>query len=203
VAIEQLKSAIAKRPHYVEAMNNLATIYIVSGNYGPAIELLSTAVAIAPSSGLLYLNLGNALRGAKRWEASKAATKKAMAISPGLKGAVFNLGLLYYVADDLDNLDRMGRLNEAKRLFARYKNEMGASLKSDDEVHKYLKEVQVAMEREQTRMARAKERSAMEAERSKQRQADPSSTAGDGVEKSTDSQQKEDENAGGGDEGWF
>lgn len=207
LAIADLKTAIEKRPNYVEAMNNLATMYLISGNYDSAVELLQKAVSISPSWGLLYLNLGNALRGAKRWKESKEATEKAVSLSPDLKGGIFNLALLYYTADELDSLDRLSRLNEAKRLFARYKNELGSSLKNSDEVHKYIKEVQTAIEREETRIARAKERESLEAERAKEREASSSDSAstGDAVEGETKGSEGEKEGSGesGDDEGWF
>lgn len=176
-AMNDLKTAIEKRPDYVEAMNNLATIYLLSGNYADSVALLERAVRISPSWGRLQLNYGNALRGARRWKEAKAVLTKALALDSRLKGAIFNLGLLYYTADDFDNLDRMSRLREAKRLFAKYQAEMGSSLSRDDPVHKYLQEMQVAMEREQKRMERAKAREKQEAERAKQREAEEAEEA--------------------------
>ena len=209
LAITDLKTAIEKRPNYVEAMNNLATLYLISGNYNSAIELLQRAVSLSPSWGVLFLNLGNAFRGAKRWKESKEATEKALSLSPDLKGGIFNLALLYYTADELDSLDRLARLNEAKRLFARYKNELGSSLSGKDDVHKYIKEVQTAIEREETRLARVKDRAAAEAEREKQREASPSAdsaaSTGDAAEGETEGSGGEKEGSGGSgdDEGWF
>ena len=41
--IENLETAIQKNPYYVEAMNNLAIQYLLSGNYQAAIEQLVAA----------------------------------------------------------------------------------------------------------------------------------------------------------------
>jgi tetratricopeptide (TPR) repeat protein len=71
-AIANLKIVIEKRPTHVEAMNNLATQYLISGNYDAAVTQIEAALALAPSWGVLHLNHGNALRGAKRWKEAKA-----------------------------------------------------------------------------------------------------------------------------------
>ncbi|MCP4677054.1 MAG: tetratricopeptide repeat protein [Deltaproteobacteria bacterium] len=171
-AIDDFKTAIEKRPEYIEAMNNLSTMYIVSGNYNAAVEMLERAVAISPSWGKLQLNYGNALRGASRWKESKAALTKAQNLDPSLKGAILNMAILYYTANELDGLDRLGRLNEAKRLFAQYKSAMGSSLTKDDQVYKYIKEAKKAVEREERRITREKDRKEQEAKRAKEREAE-------------------------------
>jgi superkiller protein 3 len=197
-AIEELKSTLERDPEHVEAMNNLATQYHLSGNYQAAVDQLEKAVQLAPSWGVLHLNYGNALRGVGRWQEAKVSLERARALDSTLKSSIFNMGVLYYVADQLDNLDRLARLGEAKRLFAQYKSEMGSALSKDHLVHKYLKEVQVAVEREERRIQQEKEYAELEAKRAAEREAAAAAAAaGGGADAGAADEGWEDE-----DEGW-
>jgi len=197
-AIEELETVLQKDPNHVEAMNNLATQYHLSGNYEAAVAQLSKAVQLAPSWGVLHLNYGNALRGLGRWQEAKVELEKARALDPTLTSTIFNLAILYYVADQLDNLDRLARLNEAQRLFAQYKASLGSALTKDNPVHKYAKEVEIAIEREQTRIQREKEAAELEAQREAERLA--AAAAGGGADAGADA--AADEGWEDEDEGW-
>jgi hypothetical protein len=147
----------------------------------------------------LQLNYGNALRGAENWKMAKEALQKAKEMDPGLKGSILNMALLYYVADDLDGLDRLARLKEAKRLFAEYKLKKGSALVKSDQVFKYMKEVQVAVEREEKRLLREREQKERKQERAGQREAQAAgekNKEGTGEKSGSDDQWDED------DEGW-
>lgn len=202
-AIEQFELALEKKPDYIEAMNNLATQYILSGNYEPAVELLQRTIDMAPSWGQAHLNHGNALRGAGRWQEARDALRKARQLAPDLKGSLLNLGILYYTADEIDNLERLDRLGEAKRLFAQYKNEKGPTLTDDDIVHKYLREVQLAIEREERRIQQQKERAEREAQREAERAAAEAARAAAG-DAGVDAGAAADDSGGeDDDDGWF
>jgi tetratricopeptide (TPR) repeat protein len=154
--------------------------------------MLKQAIQIAPSWGKLQLNYGNALRGAGDWKMAKEALQKAKEMDPALKGSILNMAILYYVADDLDGMDRLARLNEAKRLFAQYKLEMGSALVKSDQVFKYMKEVQVAVEREVKRLRRQQEQKEREEDRARQREA----------EATKEKSKEETGEKGGGDDAW-
>ena len=191
-AIKELETALEKNPYYIEAMNNLSVQYILSGNYQAAIDMLEGALRLSPSWGVLYLNYGNALRGAGRWQEARVNLEKARQIDPQLHGVLFNMGVLYFAADELDSLDKLGRLNEAEKYFSQYKNELGSSLKKKDPVHKYVKDVEISIKREETRAQREKEQAEREAERERERAAAAAAGAAAG-----------DAGTGGGeDEGW-
>lgn len=188
MAIDSLKKAVEKRPTYVEAMNNLAALYLLSGNYEEAERQLAQAIEIAPSWSVLHLNYGNALRGAGRWSEAKEELNRARQLDPSQNGVLLNLGILYYVADDLDGLDRLARYHEAKKYFAQYKTERGSRLSKEDAVQKYLKEIQIAIEREERRIEAEKARKEREAEREAAREAE-----GEAGGDSTDTDSGEDE----------
>lgn len=194
-AILLFEDALEKNPQYVEALNNLAIQFILSGNYESAAQKLNLAISISPSWAVLYLNYGNALRGMGKWIEARTELKRAYQMDSSLIGSLFNLGVLYFVATEIDNLDRLSRLNEAKAYFARYKSEMGVRLQKDDLVHKYLKETSVALEREQRRIEQMQEQAKREAQRATERDA-----AGDDSTSSGQSDQDDDEWED--DEGW-
>ncbi len=192
-AIADLETALQKNPYYIEAMNNLAIQYILSGNYDIAIEKLEKALVLSPSWPVLYLNYGNALRGAGRWKEARVNLEKARSLDSSLLSALFNLGVLYFVATDLDNLDRIGSLGVSRRHFSDYKNEKGSSLKKKDPVHKYVKEIDISIEREETRIQQKKEMAQREAELAKEREAAEAAKAAGGGAVDAGS---------GGDKGW-
>jgi tetratricopeptide (TPR) repeat protein len=170
-AIADLETTLAKNPYNVEAMNNLATLYILSGNYAQSIEMLERAIALSPSWAVLHVNFGNALRGAGRWKDARVALERARGLDTRLSSSLFNMGILYYSATELDGLDKLGRLGEAKRYFAQYSTEMGSKLAKNDPVGKYMKEVQIEIEREERRIQQEKEQAVQEAQRAKEREA--------------------------------
>jgi tetratricopeptide (TPR) repeat protein len=184
-------------------MNDLSALYILSGNYEAAVETLKIAVRLSPSWAALYLNYGNALRGAGQWQEAKENLKKAQSLGSGQKGAIFNLGLLYYVADNLDGLDRLARLSEAKRLFAQYKSAMGSELSKSDQVYKYLKEVELAIDREQRRIQAEKDRADEEARRDAEREAEAAKKVGEGKDAEDKNTEEKGEKSKDEDEGWY
>jgi tetratricopeptide (TPR) repeat protein len=192
-AIEHFNKALEKAPYFVEALNDLAIQYILAGNYEKAIAKLNTSIALTPSWGVLYLNYGNALRGAGKWKEAQVALDRAIKQDSSLISAFFNLGLLYYVATEIDGLDRLSRLKEAQKYFVKYKQEKGSSLTKNDPVYKYLKEVSIAIEREERRIEQAKEQAKREEELAKQKAAKAKAKAAEGGEAAEESG-KADEN---------
>ncbi len=193
-AIQNLETALQKNPYYIEAMNNLAIQYILSGNYDIAIEKLEGALALSPSWPVLYLNYGNALRGAGRWKEAKVNLEKARSLDSSLLGALFNLGVLYFVATDLDNLDRIGSLGESRRHFNNYKNEKGSALTKSDLVYRYVKEIDISIKREETRIQQKKELAEREAELARKREAaEAAKAAGGGGADAGSGEEEEDE----------
>ena len=173
LAIKKFEKAIELNPFYPEALNNLALEYMLAGNYGDAVELLERAIQITPSWGLLYLNYGNALRGAGKWKRALAALTRAGKMLSDSPAVTFNLAVLYYAADELGGLNRVSRLKKSRELFSRYTAQKGATLSPDDDAIKYIKELDLLIDREQVRVQRQKEAD----EREKQRSTHKSTTA--------------------------
>ncbi|MBN2527283.1 MAG: tetratricopeptide repeat protein [Deltaproteobacteria bacterium] len=190
LAIRKFEKAIEINPFYPEALNNLAIEYMLAGNYEDAIEMLERAIQITPSWGVLYLNYGNALRGAGRWKQALSALSKARKMLPTTPAITFNMAVLYYAADGLGGMSRMARLKKSRDLFARYKAEKGASLSKSDESFKYIKELDVLLEREQVRLQREREAAAKAKERQQAKKSNEAAGAqskpGNDLEKAED-----------------
>lgn len=167
LAVKRFEKALEINPFYPEALNNLATEFILAGNYKHAVSYLERAIAITPSWGLLYINYGNALRGMGRWQEASAVLNKARMLNPKSADVLFNMGILFYTAGDFGGINRIDRLKKAKEYFAKYKFEKGSELDANNEVRKYLKEIDTLIEREEVRRQRKKEADAREAERKK------------------------------------
>ncbi len=60
--MESHRRAVAVKPDYVEAYNNLALALKKLGRSGEAAESLRRAIAVRPSYAAAYVNLGNLLR---------------------------------------------------------------------------------------------------------------------------------------------
>ena len=131
------------------------------------------------------------------------ALNRAAERDPALHGVLFNLGVLYYAADQFGDLDRLGRLKKSQEYFAAYKQGMGYKMKAGDESDKYLKELTVLIERETVRIERMKEAEKQEAERLAREQAaaEATATAGESGNADAPSTPAEGE-AGWEDEGW-
>ena len=196
LAIKKFEKAVSLNPFYPEALNNLALEYMLAGNYNDAIQLFRRAIQITPSWGVLYLNYGNALRGAGKWKMALTALNRAGKMLPNSPAVIFDMAILYYTADNLNGLSRIARLKKSRSLFSEYKTRVGAALSQDDEVFKYIKELDLMIEREQIRVQRQKEA----AEREQQRAAHkttPEQNSGDAGAAGA-----EDESEGAADDGW-
>jgi tetratricopeptide (TPR) repeat protein len=79
------EQALRVKPDYVEAMNNIGTIYYAKKSYRRAITWYSRALKLAPQDGKsapIYMNLGTAYFARKRYEDTTKAYEHALALDP-------------------------------------------------------------------------------------------------------------------------
>jgi tetratricopeptide (TPR) repeat protein len=79
------QQAIKLRPNYVEAINNLGTVYYAKKSYRRAISYYQKAINLAPQdprSASFYLNLGIAFFARKQYEQCAAANQMALNLDP-------------------------------------------------------------------------------------------------------------------------
>src|ERR1043165_6235058 len=84
-ARKSYEQALKVKPDYVEAMNNLGTVYYSQKNYRRAIGWDNRALKLAPQeskSASIYMNLGTAFFARKRYEDATRAYRTAMKLDP-------------------------------------------------------------------------------------------------------------------------
>ncbi len=85
-ALEQARKyyqmALAMKPNYPEALNNLAAVYHGEHEYKQAEHTYKLALKYAPSSAITYCNLGTSYFAQEKYKPGMQAYHKAMAINP-------------------------------------------------------------------------------------------------------------------------
>jgi tetratricopeptide (TPR) repeat protein len=85
LARKAYEQALRIKPDYVEAMNNLGTVYYSQKSYRRAISWYDKALKIAPrepKSASIYMNLGTAYFARKRYENATKAYRTALELDP-------------------------------------------------------------------------------------------------------------------------
>ena len=99
--VAALGQALARRPEWPLAHNNLGNALFELGRTGDAIAAYRRAVSLEPAFAEAYANIARAQQKAGDWEASAASFRRAVRLAPDLPGAVDGL------AGALAGLDRL------------------------------------------------------------------------------------------------
>lgn len=84
-ARKSYEDALKLKPNYVEAMNNIGTVYYARKSYRRAITWYSRALKVAPDdtkSAPIYMNLGTAYFARKQYQFTTKAYEQALALDP-------------------------------------------------------------------------------------------------------------------------
>jgi Tfp pilus assembly protein PilF len=108
-AIRHLTQAVALRPNYPEALNNLGLALTQSGRAAEGLELIERSLRLKPSLSEAHNNHGIALAAVGRGEEAAVAFRRAAALNPTFPNIHENLGKL---------LQHLGRPAEAQEHFA-------------------------------------------------------------------------------------
>ena len=96
-ARKSYEQAIKLKPDYVEALNNLGTVYYAKKSPRRAIGWYNRALKIAPEeskSASIYMNLGTAYFARKRYEDATTAYRKALTLDPEVFERHGNFGVM-------------------------------------------------------------------------------------------------------------
>jgi tetratricopeptide (TPR) repeat protein len=96
-ARKSYERALKLKPAYVEAMNNLGTIYYTKKSYRKAIGWYNKALKAAPQEGRsasIYMNLGTAEFARKKYERATEAYQMALSIDPDVFERHGNVGVI-------------------------------------------------------------------------------------------------------------
>jgi tetratricopeptide (TPR) repeat protein len=101
VQLDQAKKAyeqaIKLKPDYMEAINNLGTIYYARKSYRRAISQYQKAIKLAPDdvrTASIYMNLGTALFARKQYEQCALANQQALKLDPEVFERHGNYGVM-------------------------------------------------------------------------------------------------------------
>jgi tetratricopeptide (TPR) repeat protein len=87
-ALEQARKyyqmALAMKPIYPDALNNLAAVYHGQHEYKQAERTYKQALKLAPTSAITYCNLGTSYFADEKYKAGMEAYRKALAINPNI-----------------------------------------------------------------------------------------------------------------------
>jgi tetratricopeptide (TPR) repeat protein len=103
-----LERAIALRPDYVAALDNLGLVHEHAGRFADALGWYARAAAVEPANPLLSLHLGNALAALGRHDDAFAAFAETIRLAPRNAAAYNGLGVA---------LDHLGRTADAQTAF--------------------------------------------------------------------------------------
>jgi tetratricopeptide (TPR) repeat protein len=96
-ARKSYEQAVRLKPDYVEAINNLGTVYYAKKNNRRAVNYYLRALKIAPQesrSASIYMNLGTAYFARKRYEDATKAFQTALQIDPDVFERHGNFGVM-------------------------------------------------------------------------------------------------------------
>jgi tetratricopeptide (TPR) repeat protein len=96
-ARKSYERALKLKPAYIEAMNNLGTIYYTKKSYRRAISWYNKALKVAPNearSASIYMNLGTAQFARKQYEKATESYQTAMKIDPDVFERHGNVGVI-------------------------------------------------------------------------------------------------------------
>ena len=148
-ALENFKQAVALKPDFAEAKNNLGALLNESQDYDAAIRELEGAVNAAPDFAQARLNLGNAYRGRQEFSKALSQYQQVVKLQPDLADTYYNLAVLH-LDSELPNLQPVERLQAAIAYFNQYRQKGGR----DERVDQYLKDAAKGIEKEQRRAER-------------------------------------------------
>jgi Flp pilus assembly protein TadD len=83
-AEQQYREVLRLRPNHVDAMNNLAVLDYIRGDFEGALRRQKTALKLKPDSVTILRNMGASLFALERWEEAVAVYQHALALRPDL-----------------------------------------------------------------------------------------------------------------------
>ena len=129
-AIEAYNKALAIKPDYAEAYNNMGNALKEQGKLEEAIEAYNKALAIKPDYAEAYNNMGNALKEQGKLEEAIEAYNKALAIKPDYAEAYNNMGIALKEQGKLEEaIEAYNKALAIKPDYAEAYNNMGNALK--------------------------------------------------------------------------
>ena len=113
-ALDAFNRAIAVKPNFSGAYNNIGSVFRKLGNTQKALESYKKAIEIQPDLAEAHNNLGNTLRDYKKFSESIQSYKNAINIKPDFAAAHYNMAVTF---TDLNDINQAIQAYEKALLF--------------------------------------------------------------------------------------
>lgn len=133
MAMDQFRKVVQRRPDFVEARAQLATMLLEAGNAQEALMLLEGAVKYDQYSTPIRLGLGDTYRLLGRYADAKREFEWVLAREPALPQIHYNLGLLYLFAPSIPGMTPKQQVAEAIKELKRFQEVRRKSDRDDSE----------------------------------------------------------------------
>lgn len=133
VAMDQFRKVVQRRPDFVEARTQLATMLLEAGNAQEALILLEGAIKYDQFSTPIHLGLGDTYRLLGRYADAKREFEWVVTREPNLPQIHYNLGLLYLFAPSIPGMTPKQQVTEAIRELKRFQEVRRKSDRDDSE----------------------------------------------------------------------
>lgn len=132
-AMDQFRKVVQRRPDFVEARAQLATMLLEAGNAQEALFLLEGAIKYDQYSTPIHLGLGDTYRLLGRYTDAKREFEWVVVREPALPQIHYNLGLLYLFAPSIPGMTPKQQVAEAIRELKRFQEIRRKSDRDDSE----------------------------------------------------------------------
>jgi len=156
-AVQAFEKATRANGWTPAAFNNLGVLRTEVGAYPGAVVALTRATTLSPERAAYYVNLGNALRGDRKYAEAEQAYQKALQLPGSANDALFNLGILY-LDDEVPGADLLARLTRARDYLLDYQRKAAPQGQDAALVTEYLAACEKGISGEEKRVARDKRR---------------------------------------------
>jgi len=132
-AMDQFRKVVQRRPDFVEARAQLATMLLEAGNAQEALMLLEGAVKYDQYSTPIHLGLGDTYRLLGRYADAKREFEWVVTREPALPQIHYNLALLYLFAPSIPGMTPKQQVAEAIKELKRFQEIRRKSDRDDSE----------------------------------------------------------------------
>lgn len=132
-AMDQFRKSLQRRPDFVEARTQLATMLLEAGNAQEALMLLEGALKYDSFSTPIHLGLGDTYRLLGRYTDAKREFEWVVMREPALPQIHYNLGLLYLFAPSIPGMTPKQQVAEAIKELKRFQEVRRKSDRDDSE----------------------------------------------------------------------
>ena len=124
----QMEESVKENPENPAKVEILARNYIRQGKYKAGEELLTKALRVHKENGVLWLLLGNAMKGQNESENAILSYRRAVSLDPASSEALNNLGLMICRSDNSEGMNFIRQAILANPANAQAHNSLGNAL---------------------------------------------------------------------------